>query len=68
MFCMNSTVQALSKLSLLTNTNANSGCEGGFAAPLERKLNRNLHTIGCSLHQNKLPFRALFKHVDGTTK
>ena len=29
---------------------------------------KNLHTIGCSLHQNELPFRALFKHLDGTTK
>ena len=31
-------------------------------------MKRNLHTIGCSLHQNELPFRALFKHLDGTTK
>ena len=28
----------------------------------------NLHTIGCSLHQNERRFRALFKHLDGTTK
>ena len=33
-----------------------------------KKIERNLHTIGCSLHQNELPFRALFKHLDGTTK
>ena len=34
----------------------------------QKKIKRNLHTIGCSLHQNELPFRALFKHLDGTTK
>ena len=33
-----------------------------------KKKKRNLHTIGCSLHQNELSFRALFKHLDGTTK
>ena len=29
---------------------------------------RHLHTIGCSLHQNELPFRALFRQVNSTTK
>ena len=53
------------KAVLVDNTNANTGCEGGFVTLLEKK---NLHTIGCSLHQNELPFRALFKHLDGTTK
>ena len=33
-----------------------------------KKWNRNVHTIGCSLHQNEVPFRALFRHVDNTTK
>ena len=53
-----STIKAV----LVDNTNANIGCEGGL---LEKK---NPPTIGCSLHQNELPFRALFKHLDGTTK
>lgn len=59
-----STIKAI----LVDNTNVNTGCEGGFVALLERKLNRNLHIIGCSLHQNELPFRALFRYVDDTTK
>ena len=33
-----------------------------------RKKKKNLRYFGCSLHQNELPFRALFKHLDGTTK
>ena len=53
------------KVVLVDNMNANTGCEYGLVTLLEKK---NLHTIGCSLHQNELPFRALFKHLDGTTK
>ena len=53
------------KTVLVDNTNANTGCEGGLVTLLEKK---NLHTIVCSLHQNELPFRPLFKHLDGTTK
>ncbi len=30
-------------------------------------LGRKLHTIGCALHQNELPLRALFKKLIGTT-
>ena len=56
-----STIKAI----LVDNMNANTGCEGGLVTLLEKK---NLHTIGCSLHQNELPFRVLFKHLDGTTK
>ena len=37
----------------------------GLVTLLE-KIKINLHTIGCSLHQNEIPFRALFKHLDGT--
>ena len=59
-----STIKAV----LVDNTNANTGWEGGLVTLLEKKIKRNLHTIGCSLHQNELPFRALFKHLDGTTK
>ena len=32
---------------------------------LEKQIKRKLHTIGCSLHQNELLFRAVFKHIDG---
>ena len=34
----------------------------------KKKKKKNLHTTGCFLHQNELPFRVLFKHLDGTTK
>ena len=53
------------KVVLVDNANANTGCESGLVTLLEKK---NLHTISCSLHQNEFPFRALFKHLDGTTK
>lgn len=59
-----STIKAV----LVDNTNANTGCERGLVTLLEKIFFLNLHTIGCSLHQNELPFRALFKHLDGTTK
>ena len=50
------------------NTNTNTGWEGGLLMILGNKTQRKLHTIGCSLHQNKLPLRAVFKHLDGSTK
>ena len=53
---------------LIDNTKADTGREGGLVTLLEKKLNRNLHTIGCSLYENELPFRALFRHFDSTTK
>ena len=56
-----STIKAV----LVDNMNTNTGCEGGLVTLLEKK---NLHTIGCSLHRNENPFRALFKHLDGTKK
>ena len=59
-----STIKAV----LVDNTNTNTGCEGGLVTLLEKKIKRNLLTIGCSLHQNELPFRALFKHLDSTIK
>ena len=31
------------KVSLLNNTNANTGCEGGMVAILEKKLSKSLH-------------------------
>jgi len=56
------------KAVLVDNTNTNTGGDGGLVTLLEKKLQRKLHTIGCSLHQNELPFRAVFKHLDGSTK
>ena len=56
------------KAVLIDNTNTNTGYEGGLVTILENKTQRKLHTTGCSLHQNKLPFRAVFKHLDGSTK
>ena len=47
---------------LVNNTNANTGCDGGLVT-----LNKSSHNW-FSLHQNELPFRALLKHLDGTTK
>ena len=44
-----------------------SGHASGLVTCLEKRLGRNLHTIGCSLHQNELPLRAIFKEMDGTT-
>ena len=37
-------------------------CEVG-----KKKLGRNLHTVGCALHQNELSFRSLFKKLDCAT-
>ena len=56
------------KAILVDNTNANTGYEGGMVAILEKKLKKQLHTIGCSLHHNELPFRAFFKNIDGCAK
>ena len=54
------------KAILVDNTNANTGCEGGMVAILEKNFFKNLHTIGSSLHY--INFRALFKNIDGCTK
>ena len=40
---------------LVDYTNANVGCEGGMVAILEKK----------NFFHNELPFRALFKNIDG---
>ncbi|KAK6178315.1 hypothetical protein SNE40_013114 [Patella caerulea] len=56
------------KAVLVDNTSTNTGWENGLVTCLENKIGRKLHTIGCSLHQNELPFRAVFKHLDGSTK
>ena len=59
------------KAILVDNTNSNTGWEGGMVATLEKKIFfffLNLHTIGSSLHHNEIPFRALFKSIDGCEK
>ena len=38
-----------------------------MVAKLEDKLGRNLHTVDCALRQSELPFRAIFKKLDGVT-
>ena len=67
MFCMNSTENTI-KAIFVDNTDANTGCEGGIVTILEKKIFLNLHTIASSLHHNEIPFRALFKDIDGCTK
>ena len=52
---------------LADNTSVMTGCHKGLVVKLEERLGRRLHTIGCSLHQNELPLRAIFKSLDGTT-
>lgn len=41
--------------------NINSGYKS-----LEKKSHWKLHTVGCSLHKNELPLRAVFEYDDGT--
>ena len=52
---------------LVDNTTVNTGRKNGLVVKLEDKLGRILHTVGCALHQNELPFRAIFKKLDGVT-
>ena len=52
---------------LLDNTASNTGFKNGLIVCLENKLGKSLQTIGCSLHQNELPWKALFKKLDGGT-
>jgi hypothetical protein len=56
------------KALLLDNTATNTGWLSGLVTMLENNLKRRLYTIGCSLHQNELPFRTVFKFLDGSTK
>jgi len=56
------------KALLLDNTPLNTGRKGGLVVKLEGLLQRRIHTIGCSLHLNELPLRAVFKYLDGTTQ
>ncbi|XP_047131321.1 uncharacterized protein LOC124810448 [Hydra vulgaris] len=52
---------------LLDNTATNTGPISGLVVKLEELLKRKLHLIGCALHQNELPLRALFIKLDGDT-
>ena len=52
---------------LVDNTSVNTGWKNGLVVKFEDKLGQNLHTFGCALHQNELPFRATFKKLDGVT-
>lgn len=56
------------KVILVDNTSTNTGCEVWLVTSLKKKFKRKLHTIGGSLHQNELPFRAVFKYIDGTSR
>ena len=53
---------------MVDNTAVNTAKDKGIVAQLEKKIKRKLHVIGCSLHQNELPMRHVFKSKDGTTK
>ena len=48
-------------------TNSVTGYRGGLMAQLERIINRPLTRVVCLNHQAELPFRALFKKLDGQT-
>ena len=52
---------------LIDNNFVNTGWKNGLTAKLEDKLGRNLHTVSWALHQNELPFRAIFKKLNGVT-
>ena len=44
-----------------------TGWKGSLVVKLEELLNRKLHMIGYALLQNELPFKAIFKKLDGGT-
>ena len=52
---------------LLDNTSVNTGIQNGLVATMVKDLGRNVHMIGCALHQNELPLRAIFEKLDGAT-
>ena len=55
------------KALLVDNTSVNTGWKNCLVVKLEKKLGRNLYTVGCALHQNELPFRSLFENLDDAT-
>ena len=52
---------------LLDNTSTNTGHKTGLVVSLESMLGRPIQMVGCALHQNELPWKALFRELDGTT-
>ena len=45
--------------------NTNTGHAGGMLYYIERDLGRKVGTVQCLFHMNELPFRAIFKVLDG---
>nr|XP_047123004.1 uncharacterized protein LOC124806288 [Hydra vulgaris] len=52
---------------ILDNTSSNTGCDSGLVVKLEKIINKNLHLLGCLLHQNELPLRHIISELDGKT-
>lgn len=48
-------------------TAVNTGVHGGIVRRMEKYLSRPLQRIICLLYGNELPFRHLFKYIDGET-
>lgn len=48
-------------------TNLNTGWKGGIMQAIEKHAKRPLQRLICLLHANELPFRHLFKILDGRT-
>lgn len=59
----------VSQLSALgcDGTSVNTGNIGGVLTHMERYLSRPVQRIVCLLHANELPFRHLFRMIDGAT-
>jgi hypothetical protein len=49
------------------STNVNTGEHNGVIRRIELSLNRPLQWLVCMLHLNELPFREVFKVIDGDT-
>ncbi|XP_047136363.1 uncharacterized protein LOC124813413 [Hydra vulgaris] len=52
---------------ILDNTSSNTGCDSGLVVKFEKIINKNLHLLGCLLHQNELPLRHIISELDGKT-
>ena len=48
--------------------NTNTGCDSGLVTKLKNLLDRRLYMIGCSFHQNELPFRKVLCAIDDLRK
>lgn len=65
---MNSGLKTESLLAIgCDGTPVNTGTKGGAIKLIEDSLNRPLQWLICLLHFNELPFRHIFKHLDGET-